>query len=284
LRVLVLAGGALVAAARWSVVANADPAPSTAAGPTAAILASNNQATVDFIGTDFGYTEYAAIAVPKTPVGAKLDTETNWVPGVNASMSFMNNWVVNNAYFNAQISYSDGRTTYTGETGAGGGYGSVVTTDTAQLFDSDFRIGKGFSVADNVMLTPYFGIGSHYWRRGPFPETYTNGYAGAGILAQVAATDQLVFSASGLVGGTFGSNISVATHPGVTGWSAPLGNSVTYKVGGVADYAVNRIFHINAGVDYVNFSYGQSPFVRGNVEPHSTTSNVVLKVGAGYAF
>jgi hypothetical protein len=282
MRASMLAGGVLMAATSWSVAANADPAPSAAAASP--IVASDNQATVDFIGTDFGYTEFAAIAVPKTPVGAKLDTETHWVPGVNASLSLMGNWVVDNAYFNAQISYSDGRTRYTGETGAGGGFGSVVTSDTAQLFDSDFRIGKGFAVADNVMLTPYFGIGSRYWRRGPFPETYTNGYAGAGLLGQVAATSQLVFSANGLVGGTFDSGITVATHPGVVGWSAPLGNSLLYKLGGAADFAVTRNFHINAGVDYTNFAYGRSPFVHGNVEPHSTTSNVLLKVGAGFAF
>ena len=282
MRALVLVGGALMAATSLSVAANAAPSPSAAADSP--IVASDNQAAVDFIGTNFGYTEFAAIAVPKTPVGAKLDTEGHWVPGVNASLSLMGNWVVENAYFNAQISYSDGHTHYTGETGAGGGFGSVVTSDTAQLFDSDFRFGKGFAVADNVMLTPYFGIGSHYWRRGPFPETYTNGYAGAGLLGQVAVSSQLVLSANGLAGGTFDSGISVATHPGVVGWSAPLGNSLTYKLGGAADFAVTRNFHINAGVDYTNFAYGRSPFVHGNVEPHSTTSNVLLKVGAGFAF
>ncbi len=285
MRALVLAGGALIAATSWSVVASAAPSSSVAAdSPTTAIVISNNQVAVDFIGTNFGYTEFAAIAVPKTPIGAKLDTEGHWVPGVNASLSLMGNWVVDNAYFDAQVSYSDGHTHYTGETGAGGGFGSVVTSDTAQLFDSDFRIGKGFAVADNVMLTPYFGIGSHYWRRGPFPETYTNGYAGAGLLGQVAVSSQVVLSAYGLGGGTFGSSISVATHPGVVGWSAPLGNSLTYKLGGAADFAVTRNFHINAGIDYTNFAYGRSPFVHGNVEPHSTTSNVLLKVGAGYAF
>jgi opacity protein-like surface antigen len=282
-----LAGCALIALTSWSVVANADPVASgTAAPPTpaAAITDSNNQIAVDFLGYDFGYTEYAALAVPGTPVGGKLDTEGGWVPGVNASVSLMRNWIVDNAYFNAQFSYNGGSTKYTGETGRGGGYGAVVTSDTAKVFDSDFRIGKGFAFGDNVMLTPYFGIGTHYWRRGPFPETYTNDYAGGGVLAQVAASNQLVFSAYGLGGGTFDSGISVATHAGVAGWSGNLGNSTTYKLGGGADYAITRNLHINAGVDYVNFDYGQSPFVNGNVEPHSTTSNVSLKAGVGYAF
>jgi hypothetical protein len=280
MRALVFAGGALMAAASWSVVANAAPS----ASPAAAVVASNNQISVDFIDTGFGYTEYAAIAVPGTPVGAKLDTEGDWTPGVNASLSLMRNWIVDNAYFNAQLSYSGGSTRYVGETGKGGGYGSVTTNDTAKVFDSDFRIGKGFAVGDNAMLTPYFGVGSHYWRRGPFPEHYSNGYAGVGLLGQIAASNQLVFSGYGLVGGTFDSSISVATHPGVVGWSAPLGDSATYKLGGAVDYAITSNFHLNAGVDYTNFAYGRSPFVHGNVEPHSTTGNVLLKVGAGYAF
>jgi opacity protein-like surface antigen len=171
-----------------------------------------------------------------------------------------------------------------GETGKGGGYGSITASDSANVFDTDFRIGKGFAVGDNVMLTPYFGIGSHDWRRGPFPETYTNGYAGAGVLAQFTASPRLVLSAYGLGGGTFDSNITVATHGGIAGWSGQLGDSTTYKLGAAADYAVTRNLHVNAGIDYENFEYGQSPFVHGNVEPHSTSSNVILKIGAGYAF
>ena len=283
MRALVLAGAALMALASWSAVANADP--STATPPAMnAITTSDNQISVDFIDTDFGYTEYAAIAVPGTPVGGKLDTEGSWVPGVNASLSLMKNWIVDNAYFNAQFSYSSGSTRYVGETGRGGGYGAVVTSDTAKVFDTDFRLGKGFAVADNVMLTPYFGIGSHYWRRGPFPESYSNGYAGAGLLGQVAASSQLVFSGYGLVGGTFGSGITVATHSGIAGWSGDLGDSAAYKLGGSADFAITRNLHVNAGDDYSNFEYGRSPFVNGNVEPHSTTSNVSLKAGVGYAF
>jgi hypothetical protein len=288
MRAFVLAGATLMALTSWSVVANADPAPSAAAAsptPASAITTSNNQIAVDFLGYNFGYTEYAAIAVPGTPVGGKIDTEGSWVPGVNASLSLMrSDWGFDNLYINAQLSYTDGSTHYVGETGKGGGYGATTASDTAKVFDSDFRLGKGFAIGDNVMLTPYFGIGTHYWRRGPFPETYTNDYAGGGVLAQFAASNQLVFSGYALGGGTFDSGISVATHSGVTGWSANLGNSGTYRLGGAVDYAISRNLHINAGVDYANWSYGQSPFVNGNVEPHSKTSNVSLKAGVGYAF
>lgn len=287
MRAFLLAAGALMAFTAWACAANADPVAATAPGlvsSASAITASNNQISVDVIGYDFGYTEYAAIAVPGTPVGAKLDTEGSWTPGFNASLSLMRNWLVDDAYFNAQVSYSGGSTHYVGETGKGGGYGALSTSDTAKVFDSDFRIGKGFAVGDNLMLTPYFGIGSHYWRRGPFPETYTNGYAGAGVLAQFAASRQLTFSGYGLVGGDFDSSIAVASHAGVAGWSGNLGNSTAYKLGAGADYAITPKLHVNAGVDYANFSYGQSPFVNGNVEPHSTTSNVSLKLGIGYAF
>jgi hypothetical protein len=57
------------------------------------------------------------------------------------------------------------------------------------------------------------------------------------------------------------------------------------KAGISADYAVTANIHINAGLDYVNFAYGESgPSPYKTVEPHSTTSNLMLKVGLGYAF
>jgi hypothetical protein len=250
------------------------------------IINANNQMAVDFLGTSFGYTEFASFAVPGTPSGGKLDTETRWIPGVNASLSVMRNWFVENFYFNAQVSYSSGDTHYTGQNIHGGGFGSLTTSDYAHVLDTDFRIGKGFAIQSNVMLTPYLGFGSHYWDRGPLPEDYSNGYVGAGLLTQYAPMSKVVLSAYGLIGGTVGPSISV--HAGVNSWSGDLGDSAIYKTGASIDYALIGNIHVNAGLDYVYYQYGQSAqhVLAGGTfsEPHSTTSNLMAKVGLGYAF
>jgi hypothetical protein len=253
------------------------------------ILIANNQVSVDFAATYFGYTEYSALAAAAIPLGGKADTETGWTPGVSVNFSLMRNWLVENFYFDAELTYEDGRTNYTGSSIAGGlPFGSVKTTDSAQTFDSDFRIGKGFDFGRDFMLTPYLGGGSHYWSRGPNPEDYSNGYLGAGLLAQWAIAPKIVVSGYGLIGGTVGSYFSTAPTPGgaIGSWSASLGDSAIYKAGFSTDYALTRNIHLNFGLDYVRFAYGRtsgvSPF--GTVEPNSTTSNLKVKAGIGYAF
>ena len=269
--------------------------PSTKSEPALPMLAAtpiydaNNQISVDFLNEWLSYTEYAYYATNLTPVGGKLDSENGSLPGANVSVSLMRNLMVDNLYLNAQFSYVSGNTTYDGSTCVIGGACIPLTkTNRATIYGTDFRLGKGFSLAPNVMLTPYFGIGTNYWlRRGRYSETYTNDYAGGGLLAQYAPTDKLVLSAYGLIGGTFGSHISVGTAgPNSPAWSGSLGDSGIYKLGLSADYALTRNIHVNAGVDYVDFRYGHSAVrpVTGQVEPNSTTSNVMLKVGVGYSF
>ena len=253
------------------------------------IYYANNQVSVDFLNEWLSYAERAYYATNLTPAGGKLDSENGSLPGYNVSVSLMRNWIVDNLYMNAQVSYVSGDATFDGSTCVFGGTCTPVSrTNSATIFDTDFRLGKGFGLAPNVMLTPYFGIGTNYWlRRGQYSETYTNDYAGGGLLAQYAPTDKLVLSAYGLVGGTFGSHISVGTAgPKSPAWSGPLGDSGIYKLGLSADYALTRNIHLHAGVDYVDFRYGHSAVqpVTGQVEPNSTTSDVMLKVGVGYTF
>ena len=59
-----------------------------------------------------------------------------------------------------------------------------------------------------------------------------------------------------------------------------------YKVGLSGDYAITRSLHVNAGVEWVDFKYGESALnpTGTYLEPNSETSNVTVKVGVGYAF
>ncbi len=247
------------------------------------IVSANNQIYLGVRDTDFGYAETGDGRLG-TKAG-KLDTETRWLPGLALSYSVMGNFYLDNVYFNAQVSWDDGKTHYIGSK-MGGVYGSVVTSDGATVWDSDFRLGKGFAVRPDVMLTPFLGMGTNSWdRHVDQGERYADDYFGAGLMVQVAPIDRFVLSASGLIGETFDSHIAVA---GPYGFSGGLGASPIVKLGLSGDYALNANLHVNAGIDYVNFRYGESaiyPAMGGYAwEPSSRTANVILKSGVGYAF
>ena len=108
------------------------------------------------------------------------------------------------------------------------------------------------------MVTPYLGVGTHDWKRNPgYAEDYSNDYVGGGLLVQYSPPPRLVLSANGLVGSTFNSNIDVAGA-----FSAPLGNSTFWQTGLSADYAVTRSIHVNAGVEWEGFKYGETALRR----------------------
>jgi hypothetical protein len=263
------------------------------------ILIANNQVIAQFVTANFGYKETGD---PDRGNLGTLDTEKGWVPGGGVSLSLMRNWLVSNFYFNAQYSYLNGQTDYVGSnvTFVGqpvtGLYGSARAKDGAIVNDVDLRVGKGFNIQPNLMATPYIGTGYHDWeRKVNAGEEYSNGYVGGGLLLQWAPISGVVLSGHGLVGTTFASHIDVkdygypgAVHTagaGITGFSGALGDSVIYRVGLSGDYAVTRTIHVSAGVEWVDFKYGESAiYGDGWYEPDSRTMNTTVKVGIGYAF
>ncbi len=146
------------------------------------IVSANNQIYLGVRDTDFGYAETGDGRLG-TKAG-KLDTETRWLPGLALSYSVMGNFYLDNVYFNAQVSWDDGKTHYIGSK-MGGVYGSVVTSDGATVWDTDFRLGKGFAVRPDVMLTPFLGMGTNSWdRHVDQGERYADDYFGAGLMVQ----------------------------------------------------------------------------------------------------
>ncbi|NNM79771.1 MAG: hypothetical protein HKM01_04890 [Gallionella sp.] len=257
---------------------------STAFSDTSDIKASNNQIGIQRISTNVKYTETGG-GLYGTPTGT-LDTETGGVPGYAISISTMKDWWLGNDYIAAEYDHSSGNTTYTGAF-QGGVFGSVVGTSSATLVNYSGRYGKGFTLNNEVMLTPYLELGSHQWDRGVNAgETYTHNYYGIGALAQYSPVSKLVLSANALYGATYGSYIKVN---GPFGFSGGLGDSPLNKLGVAADYAFTQNFHGNVGVDYTSFKYGMSsvyPLGGGLLtwEPDSKTSYTAVKVGVGYAF
>jgi len=248
--------------------------------PTNWILNSNNQISVDFVGSHIDYLE--------TLGGVPLDTEKGWLWGASASGSFMGNVLgIRNVYVFGQFTYLGDHTTH--------GEANPIFNNTrteAQIRDEDFRLGVGLSLSRDVMLTPYLGLGEHYWLReftgaGGYREEYSNGYAGAGLLLQYSPIPRLVLSANGLIGGTIDPRLKVSQNGGfpIPNQTFDLGGANIWKAGAGIDYAFTNRLHGNVGVDYTEFSYGQSPVgIGGFLEPHSRTEDWAVRIGAGYSF
>jgi hypothetical protein len=258
-----------------------------ACADTGDIKFSNNQIRVQAISTYVDYTE-TGNGTLGTKTGI-LDTESGPVGGFAVALSFMNNLLLKNDYLELNVDFSNGKTKYIGSY-QGGTYGSVVTQSTATFHNFGGRYGTGFALKEHVMLTPYIELGKHQWYRGVNSgELYTHNYYGIGIMGQYSPIKKWVYSASFMYGSTFGSAITVNSGSTYSGFSGALGNSAKYKAGLSADYAISKEMHLNAGIEYVSFSYGMSgiyPIGGGYVawEPDSKTNFTIFKLGLGSEF
>lgn len=252
------------------------------------IVASNNQANVAYLSTKVNYRE-TGTGIYGTPTGT-LDTETGSVPGFSFAVSSMTG--PDNDYIQAELDQANGSTTYTGAL-LGGQFGSVVATSSASLMDFSGRFGRGFAYEEQFMATPYIELGRHQWDRGVnYGETYTHYYFGVGVLGQYSPMPRLVLGANAMLGRTFGSDISVNSGPGLSGFSGSLGNSLLTRVGAAVDYAFTPRLHGSLALDYSRFKYGMSAIFSGVVngrnallwEPDSTTSYTRFRIGMGITF
>ncbi len=301
LKVQIVIGISLAAALSGGPARAADmplkaPPPPPAACPGGDIVKANNQVSLDFTETSFWYGPEITSPVPpgffSAPNG--LDAETAYLPGLQVAGSAMGNiGSICNLYIRASFSYMEGNTSYFQ-------YGGPSFTNHSTVEDWDVRLGKGFNVGPNWMMTSYFGAGTNWWNRllsnpGGYDEIYKHAYAGAGVLLQVSPGPGWVLSVDGLVGSTFSASLtSSLTSGGATGicvCTFPLGNALTYMAGGSVDYAITEHLHANAGVEYTYFQYGQSPIViapsgpaAGSefLEPNSKTSYLTTSIGLGY--
>lgn len=289
MRKIWIASAAVVAAFSFTHMAPAADMPLKApprppACASNVITRANNQVYVDFATRHLDYRESDPAGV--FPV---LDSEKGWIPGVTGNASLMQDWLgFCHLYLSAQITYLSGNTHYFAAAGP-----VTSNTDPAQIWDEDFKLGKGFDVSSNAMLTPYVGGGSHLWGRtlaGPngYHEDYRHAYVGGGVLFQVSPVQRLVLGLDGFVGSTFDARMNTSLTPG--GFPIPvqtftLGNAAIWRIGGTADYAFTQNWHGNVGVEFMHFHYGQSPVgIGGFLEPTSNTDNVTVRVGLGYAW
>jgi hypothetical protein len=250
------------------------------------IFSANNQWYVDFAAANMDYLE--------TESGVPFDTEKGWAKngGVQTSFTVQRDWLrLSNLYVNVTFTWTNGTITHGEANPVFNGYST-----NSDIKNLDSRIGKGFRIDDRAQITPYFGIGTHFWDRdtsghpGGYLENYGHSYAGGGLMVQYSPFGQWVLSAYGLGGVTFRSHMSTPDFPRPPhSLDFTLGNDTMYTAGGSADHAITRRWHANVGIDWNHFNYGQSAFLPtlGGPpvhEPDSRTSNVTVKAGVGYSF
>jgi len=254
-------------------------------GTRSDIVKSNNQVTLNVSGSYLDYLESSG----STP----LDSERGWQPGLSVTGSVMTDIGLSNLYLYGSLSWNKGNSNYVGAFN-GGNYGDLRQRDNAEIYNEDFRIGKGVAIDDSFMLTPYIGLGARQWRRdvtgsGGYREDYSHGYVGGGLLMQYSPGPGWVVGLNGLIGSTFSAAMKTTATAGgaaITPQTYKLGNSAIYMVGASVDRAITDTVHANVSVDYTNFKYGRSAVssIDSTYEPDSRTSTVALKVGLGFAF
>lgn len=269
------------------------------------IVAANNEIGIAATGTLMNYQEHIS---PAPTYGS--DIESGWMPGFTVHLSGMNDKLTQNLYFSINYYYSSGGIAYHGSTPAE----HLNTTDNATTNRVIARLGKGFFLSSNAMLTPYVAGGYQNWDRrlqgpGGYDEHYHSGLVGLGALFQYAVTPRFVVGVDGQFLAVVGGGIDVpgtVTSSGPytvsdTGFSGGFGTSGQERIKISADYALSRNWHIFGGLNFTHFtytgtkeypsletiSYQGTPIVQipGTVrEPPSSTNLFGMELGLAYRF
>ncbi len=273
-----------VSAVFGSVTAYAD------SGETS-IISANNEVGIAAVGTLMNYQEHI------TP--GPSDTESGWMPGFAVKYSLMGDYfqsLPSNIYFAVHYQFNSGNINYKGALQTGTPYDSTDNATTNRVLA---RLGKGFVLTDQFMLTPYLAGGYQSWNRdlkGPhgYTEDYNAGLVGAGAMLQYAASQRLVLGANlemlAVIDGGMTAHypISVIYAP-----TQSFGTSGEEKVGASADYRLDHSWHLYGGLSYTHFNYtgssGSYLFydsipIATYREPLSSTNLFSIDAGIAYQF
>ena len=258
--ILTAAGITLAAAPLASQAADSLSSGSTASAPAiSTIVQSNNEVGLGLLGA---YSNF------KQSDGAL--SLNGWMPGGAAYVKAMRNLAgIQHWYFSLHDQYSQGTTHQSG----GASDSGYEHQNEAYL-----RLGKGFALAPQMMLTPYIQYGYQYQNRnlgGGEHFSLRNQLAGVGLLAQYAYTPRLVLSANVNVDGTI--NPELDAHSVDTSSHTRLGTRAIEQVSLGADYRLSGHFHTFAKVGYGHRDYGHSG-------PDLHQNNAYAETGVAYSW
>ena len=261
--------------ALFSASAMADSAWNTNQNP---IVAANNEVGIAATGTLMNYQEHNL-----NPID---DTETGWMPGFKAKYSLMGNYfssLPSDIYFAVRYQYSSAGIAYKGS--YIGSATPLHSTDNATTNRVLVRFGKGFTLANDVMLTPYVAGGYQNWSRA-LPgntEDYHSGLIGVGAMVQYAATQALVFTANAEGLAMISGGMTPSLYSGALG-STSFETSGQEKIAADVDYRVYGQWHLYGGLSLTHFNYTGGLLKYGFFEPSSSTNLLNMDAGIAYQF
>ncbi len=254
---------------------------------TRALIDYNNNASIAFIQR---HVEYGERLSP--PNGPYFDTESGFIKGGRVTLSGMRNAGTRNMYFHVSYSQVTGSLAYVG--GINGSNAALVEPHNAHMTDIGLRLGKGFMVANDMMLIPYIGYGVHHWGRSEsasvsapydYYESYRNDYAAFGVLWQMEFFRRLVTSVNLAYGRTIHPTISAPA----LGIAEGLGPKPWRRAGTEIEFFITHHSAIFMSATFTQFQYGAGPVVVGSSgfvgnEPFSQTEITDYALGARFLF
>ncbi len=211
----------------------------------------------------------------KEAVSPVPDSQYGWIPSVALGAGFMGS---SGFYVAAESSVSFGDDRYRGAYLSAPSV-PIETTTHASIVTVDAKVGQGFVVGGNSVVTPYFNLGYRYWERdlGNTQVEYYHHYAAlGGAMFQYSLTDKVVLSAYSAAGLTFGAQMRTG------GVDYDLGSAAVYKLGGKIGYKLSERYELFTSLDFDHFQYVKSDVIGGIYEPSSFTSDTAVRVGIAY--
>ena len=217
--------------------------------------------------------------------GPYLDSETGALPALTLDVARQAAVAgIENIYVASALTLVSGPTHYAG-TSLATGAPEDFSHWTAEV-DYSLKLGKGFKVAPQWQVTPYFEYSLRYWAR-MSEENYLENDIGGGVLTQYAITPKLVLGADmaltkAVTADVITPDFTVHQH---SNWSPAFTLS--------ADYALTRRLHLLASYQYRHSHYGQSETadhttyygLPGNwYEPADRITQNLVMAGASWAF
>lgn len=189
---------------------------------------------------------------------------------------------ISNLYTALVYDFSGGFLGYNGFTQDGLIYNAQ---DRAFFNHVEVRLGRGFALTPDMELIPFVTGGYQNWYRnitGPagYGEFYQAGLAGIGLKLDVAATNDLVLSASAEGISVLGGSVSAPSLD----FRGSFGTSGEEAVRLGADWRLDRNWHVFLGLGVEHFNYTGSGLDNGFYEPSSSTIQVRSELGMSFGF
>ena len=246
-----------------------------AAAPVIAAVIAQAETGIG-LGLSGTYTQY------HESLGPVSDSENGGLAGFEFRASRLGEGGPASLYTALIYDFSGGFLGYDGFTQDGLGY---AARDRAFFNHVEVRLGRGFALMPGMELIPFLAGGYQNWYRnmtGPagYGEFYQAGLAGAGLKLDLAATDDLVLSASAEGAAVIGGSVSAPALDFSGGFGASGEEAV--RLG--ADWRLDGNWHVFLGLGVSHFSYTGSGIDNGFYEPPSGTLQLRSVLGMSYGF